>query len=152
MWSRSGMLRSSLVQSGTHILLYHQCIDAYTHTCTYSTYMYIAYISHSDAPHTTASPVYSTSWSPDSDQVLYTSGKSLVIKPLQPSVKPLQWKAGDGIILTVDWSTVNNTIISGGEDRKYKVEEHVHVHSYVYMYMYVQCAFIRRFFQSLRCA
>ena len=67
------------------------------------------------------SPVYSTSWSPDSDQVLYTSGKSLVIKPLQPSAKQLHWKAHDGVILTVDWSAANNTIISGGEDRKYKV-------------------------------
>ena len=68
-----------------------------------------------------ASPVYSTSWSPDSDQVLYTSGKSLVIKPLQPSAKPTHWKAHDGVILAVDWSTANNTIVSGGEDRKYKL-------------------------------
>ena len=32
-----------------------------------------------------------------------------------------QWKAHDGLILKVDWNIVNNTIISGGEDCKYKV-------------------------------
>ena len=82
-WSRSLMLRSTLVQS--------------------------------------SSPVYSVSWSPDSSQLLYTSGKNLVIQSLQPSSKPLQWKAHDGLILAVDWSLLGNLIISGGEDRKYKV-------------------------------
>ncbi len=65
--------------------------------------------------------MYSACWSPDSDQVLYTMGKSLVIKPLQPSLKPTQWKAHDGIVLAVDWSSTNTLILSGGEDRKYKV-------------------------------
>lgn len=32
-----------------------------------------------------------------------------------------QWKAHDGVILKVDWNMVNNLIVSGGEDRKYKV-------------------------------
>lgn len=82
-WSRSGMLRSTLVQAGT--------------------------------------PVYSVSWSPDSDQILHTSGKQLVIKPLQAAAKPVQWKAHDGIVLKVDWNPINNLIISGGEDCKYKV-------------------------------
>ncbi|XP_065889257.1 intraflagellar transport protein 80 homolog isoform X3 [Dysidea avara] len=81
-WSRSLMLRSTLVQS--------------------------------------SSPVYSVSWSPDSSQLLYTSGKHLIIQSLQPSSKPLQWKAHDGLILAVDWSLLGNLIISGGEDRKYK--------------------------------
>ena len=58
------------------------------------------------------------------DHVLYSSGKSLVIKPLQPGSKPLQWKAHDGLILATDWSIANNLIVSGGEDRKYKVSEH----------------------------
>lgn len=67
------------------------------------------------------SPVYSVAWGPDSDRILYTSGKQLVIKPLQPSAKVIQWKAHDGIILKVDWNSVNDSIISGGEDCKYKV-------------------------------
>lgn len=51
-WSRSGMLRSTIVQSDT--------------------------------------PVYSAVWSPDSNQVLHTLGKVLVIKPLAPNSKPIQ--------------------------------------------------------------
>ncbi|XP_018588159.2 intraflagellar transport protein 80 homolog isoform X1 [Scleropages formosus] len=82
-WSKSGMLRSTLAQQG--------------------------------------SPVYSVAWGPDSDRILYTSGKQLIIKPLQPSSKALQWKAHDGIVLKVDWNSVNDLILSGGEDCKYKV-------------------------------
>ncbi|XP_026138840.1 intraflagellar transport protein 80 homolog isoform X2 [Carassius auratus] len=82
-WSKSGMLRSTLAQQGT--------------------------------------PVYSVAWAPDSGRVLYTSGRQLVIKPLQPSAKVLQWRAHDGVILKVDWSAVNDLILSGGEDCKYKV-------------------------------
>uniref|UniRef100_H2ZBZ1 Anaphase-promoting complex subunit 4 WD40 domain-containing protein n=1 Tax=Ciona savignyi TaxID=51511 RepID=H2ZBZ1_CIOSA len=82
-WSRSGMLRSTLAQLPC-------CI-------------------------------YSVVWSPESDHVLYTNGRQLVIKPLQPSAKPLTWKAHDGVILKVDWNSVNNLILSGGEDCKYKI-------------------------------
>lgn len=32
-----------------------------------------------------------------------------------------QWKGHDGIVLKVDWNPINNLIISGGEDCKYKV-------------------------------
>ena len=80
-----------------------------------------------------AIPVYDATWSPDSKQVLYTTGKSLVIKPLQPSLKPSQWKAHDGIILTLDWNKCNGLIISGGEDKKYKV----------HMYMYVDLSILK---------
>ncbi|KAM4770065.1 intraflagellar transport protein 80 homolog isoform 1-T1 [Cyanocitta cristata] len=82
-WSKSGMLRSTLAQQGT--------------------------------------PVYSVSWAPDSDKVLYTSGKQLIIKPLQPNAKVLQWKAHDGLILKTDWNSVNDLILSAGEDCRYKV-------------------------------
>ncbi|XP_070399693.1 intraflagellar transport protein 80 homolog isoform X2 [Nothobranchius furzeri] len=67
------------------------------------------------------SPVYSVAWSPDSDRILYTSGRQLVVKPLQPSAKVTQWKAHDGIILKVDWNSVSDLILSGGEDCKFKV-------------------------------
>ncbi|KAM5276035.1 intraflagellar transport protein 80 homolog isoform 3-T3 [Hipposideros larvatus] len=66
-------------------------------------------------------PVYSVAWGPDSEKVLYTAGKQLIIKPLQPNAKVLQWKAHDGIILKVDWNSVNDLILSAGEDCKYKV-------------------------------
>lgn len=32
-----------------------------------------------------------------------------------------QWKGHEGIILSVDWNPVNNLILSGAEDKKYKV-------------------------------
>lgn len=76
---------------------------------------------HVTWPFSSGTPVYSGCWSPDSDHVLYTSGKTLIIKPLQPSLKPTQWKAHEGLVLTLDWSPANNLVISGGEDRKYKV-------------------------------
>ncbi|KAL8593908.1 hypothetical protein ACOMHN_048345 [Nucella lapillus] len=82
-WSRSGMLRSTLTQN--------------------------------------SSPVYAVCWGPDCDQVLFTNGKQLVIKPLQANAKPSMWKAHDGVILTAEWNPVNNLIVSGGEDCKYKV-------------------------------
>ena len=82
-WSRSGMLRSTLVQASTAI--------------------------------------YSLAWSPASEQVLFCTGPYLVIKPMQPGSKQIQWKAHEGVVLTVDWNPVNNMIVSGGEDMKYKV-------------------------------
>ena len=82
-WSRSGMLRSTLAQ--------------------------------------TDSSVYSLAWSPDSNSLCFSSGKEVIIKPLQPQAKQLMWKAHDGTVLKVDWNAVNSLIITGGEDRKYKV-------------------------------
>ncbi|KAK2150951.1 hypothetical protein LSH36_381g02111 [Paralvinella palmiformis] len=68
-----------------------------------------------------SSPVYSVMWGPDSDQVLYTQGRQLVIKPVQATAKPNTWRAHDGVILKVDWNPVNNLILSAAEDCKYKV-------------------------------
>ena len=65
--------------------------------------------------------VYGVAWGPDSDQVLFTNGKQLVIKSLQANAKPSMWKAHEGVILQVDWNPVNNLILSGGEDCTYKV-------------------------------
>jgi intraflagellar transport protein 80 len=53
--------------------------------------------------------------------VLYCSGRHIVIKPLQASSKQVKWKAHEGTILGVDWNPINNYIISGGEDCRYKV-------------------------------
>lgn len=66
-------------------------------------------------------PVYSLAWSPSNDSIIYTIDSSLEIKPLSSKSKPILWKAHDGIILKVDWNQCNNTIISGGEDCRYKV-------------------------------
>eukprot|EP00899_Mesostigma_viride_P006413 jgi/Mesvir1/15773/Mv03342-RA.1 len=69
----------------------------------------------------TENSVYAVAWGSDSDQVLFCSGKDLIIKPLQPSSKQIQWKAHDAPILKVDWNAINNLIVSGGEDCRYKV-------------------------------
>eukprot|EP00227_Mantoniella_beaufortii_P020105 CAMPEP_0197575096 /NCGR_PEP_ID=MMETSP1326-20131121/609_1 /TAXON_ID=1155430 /ORGANISM="Genus nov. species nov., Strain RCC2288" /LENGTH=759 /DNA_ID=CAMNT_0043137801 /DNA_START=154 /DNA_END=2433 /DNA_ORIENTATION=+ len=66
-------------------------------------------------------PMYCVSWAPDGDQVLFGSGKELFIKPLNPGSKTLKWKAHDGVVLRCDWSALNSTIVSGGEDCRYKV-------------------------------
>ncbi|CAB0003037.1 unnamed protein product [Nesidiocoris tenuis] len=66
-------------------------------------------------------PIYSACWGPDSNHLLYTQGKHLVIKSLLPNVKPHRWKAHDGLILKVAWEQINGRIVSGGEDGRYKV-------------------------------
>ncbi|DBA01488.1 TPA: hypothetical protein N0F65_005607 [Lagenidium giganteum] len=65
--------------------------------------------------------VYAVCWGPDNDQVLFTNGINLVIKTVQIGRKDIQWKAHDGAILCLDWNPINNRIVSGGEDRIYRV-------------------------------
>lgn len=65
--------------------------------------------------------IYDLCWSPDNQAVLYTSNNHLTIKPLRVSSKQTKWKAHNGVILSVDWNSVNNLIVSGSEDCKYKV-------------------------------
>jgi intraflagellar transport protein 80 len=70
---------------------------------------------------TASYPVYSAAWGPDSYAAVYSCGKDLSIVPLQSGSKKLVWQAHDRAILKVDWSSVNDLIISGGEDCRYKV-------------------------------
>jgi intraflagellar transport protein 80 len=65
--------------------------------------------------------IYAIAWSPDSEHILFATGKDLVIKPYQPSTKQTQWKAHDAVVTSVDWNVVTNLIVSGGEDCKYKI-------------------------------
>lgn len=66
-------------------------------------------------------PIYCVVWSPDNNNILYASEKSLTIIPTQPGKKPFTWKAHDGVVLQCDWSLTSNLIVSGGEDCKYRV-------------------------------
>lgn len=70
---------------------------------------------------TNSQPVYCVAWGPNSNQVLYSLGTHLVIKPLQPNSKPTQWKTHEGLILAIAWNTNNNLVLSGSEDCKYKL-------------------------------
>ena len=65
--------------------------------------------------------VYTLCWSAESEQILFSSGKHLVIRPLTPSSKQTMWKAHDAPVLSAEWNAVNNLIVSGGEDCKYRV-------------------------------
>jgi intraflagellar transport protein 80 len=82
-WSRSGMLRSTLTQM----------------------------------PHA----VYSVVWSPDCEHLLFACNRKILLKSIQAGQKSVEWKAHDGIVLQIDWSFVNNMILSGGEDCRYKI-------------------------------
>lgn len=65
--------------------------------------------------------IYAIAWSPDANSLLFAAGKELIIKPLQPSTKQTQWKAHDAPVTSVDWNVVNNLIVSGAEDCRYKI-------------------------------
>ena len=106
-WSRSGMLRSTIATcrtwsccGGRRCLLFRRewCRSALA-----------------------AQPVYGVAWGPDNDQVMYASGRELFIKSMQADRKQLNWKAHDGVITAVDWNIVNNLIVTAAEDCKYKV-------------------------------
>ncbi|CCI46362.1 unnamed protein product [Albugo candida] len=69
----------------------------------------------------TGRSIYAACWGPDNDQLLFTNGGNLVIKTVQLGRKDILWKAHDGAILCVDWNPINQRIISGGEDRIFRV-------------------------------
>ncbi|KAF1329341.1 Intraflagellar transport protein 80, partial [Globisporangium splendens] len=69
----------------------------------------------------TGRSIYAVCWGPDNDQLLFTNGVNLVIKTVQIGRKDILWKAHDGAILCIDWNPINNRIISGGEDRIFRV-------------------------------
>jgi intraflagellar transport protein 80 len=69
-----------------------------------------------------SSPIYSIAWSPDENYMLYTCGKNLSIKPIfKGGNKTLTWKAHDELILCVDWNFSNKLIVSGSEDKTFKL-------------------------------
>jgi len=66
-------------------------------------------------------PIYAVLWSPDQSCVAYASGRFVTLKPLQVGAKVVKWAAHDGAVLSMDWSPLSNLIVTGGEDKKYKV-------------------------------
>jgi len=82
-WSRSGMLRSTLTR-----------------------------MQHA---------VYSVVWSPDCEHLLFACKDKIHLKSIQAGQKQVEWKAHEGVVLIVDWSFVNGTVLSGGEDCRYKI-------------------------------
>eukprot|EP00928_Gymnodinium_smaydae_P032421 TRINITY_DN23485_c0_g1_i1.p1 TRINITY_DN23485_c0_g1~~TRINITY_DN23485_c0_g1_i1.p1 ORF type:complete len:759 (-),score=120.02 TRINITY_DN23485_c0_g1_i1:147-2423(-) len=82
-WSRSGMLRSTLTQM--------------------------------------PQAIYSVVWSHDCETILFSCGPKIYLKSIQAGQRQIEWKAHDGLVTQIDWSVVNNTILSGGEDCRYKI-------------------------------
>ncbi|CAI9737075.1 transport 80 homolog [Octopus vulgaris] len=68
-----------------------------------------------------SAPIYSLAWAPDSKQLVFTNGKQLILKAQQAGSKPFMWKGHDGLILVLQWNAINDLILSGGEDCKYKI-------------------------------
>jgi intraflagellar transport protein 80 len=96
------MLRSVLAQAGWLSFYYGPFVSAHPPPCS-------------------ASPVYAAAWNGSGSAVVYAAARVLVIKPMQPTSKTEQWKAHDGVVLAVAWGSVTNTIISSGEDCRYRV-------------------------------
>ncbi|XP_027197642.2 intraflagellar transport protein Oseg5 [Dermatophagoides pteronyssinus] len=67
------------------------------------------------------SPVYALSWSPDSNSLAYVNQANLVIKSLSPQSKALEWMAHEGVIISIDWSPLNNRILTASEDGRIKI-------------------------------
>eukprot|EP00055_Hartaetosiga_balthica_P013780 m.72248 g.72248 ORF g.72248 m.72248 type:complete len:769 (+) comp8375_c0_seq1:61-2367(+) len=67
------------------------------------------------------SPIYGACWNGSNDKIIHTANKHVAIVPLKAHSKTESWLAHEGVVLCVDWSAANNNIITGGEDRKYKV-------------------------------
>lgn len=67
------------------------------------------------------SPVYALSWSPDSNSLAYVNQANLIIKSLSPQSKALEWMAHEGVIICIDWSPINNRILTASEDGRIKI-------------------------------
>jgi len=65
--------------------------------------------------------VYSVVWSPDCEHLLFACNRKIMLKSIAAGQKSIEWKAHEGIVLQLDWSFVNNTILSSGEDCRYKI-------------------------------
>lgn len=69
-----------------------------------------------------SNPIYCARWNHDASFYVYTCGNMLNIESqIKSGFKPLKWKAHDEVILCLDWNFANKFIISGGEDRRYKI-------------------------------
>ncbi|XP_017043901.1 intraflagellar transport protein 80 homolog [Drosophila ficusphila] len=60
-------------------------------------------------------------WAPNSTSIVFCQGGHISIKPLAANSKLIRWRAHDGIVLSLSWSTQSNVIASGGEDFRYKI-------------------------------
>ncbi|EDW03268.1 GH11144 [Drosophila grimshawi] len=60
-------------------------------------------------------------WAPSSTAIAFSQGGHISIKPLAANSKLIRWRAHDGLVLSLSWSTQSNIIASGGEDFRFKI-------------------------------
>lgn len=69
-----------------------------------------------------SSSIYSVKWNHDASFIAFCFDNYISIEPvLKGGLKSLKWKAHDELVLCIDWNSANKLIISGGEDKKYKI-------------------------------
>lgn len=71
-----------------------------------------------------SNPVYTLSWGPDNDSLLIANGNKLCVIKTQSRGKSIQWdclSSDKGVVTTVDWNNVNNLIVAGAEDCRYRI-------------------------------
>uniref|UniRef100_A0A915MED8 Intraflagellar transport protein 80 homolog n=1 Tax=Meloidogyne javanica TaxID=6303 RepID=A0A915MED8_MELJA len=66
-------------------------------------------------------PVYSIDWNGDSSKLLYCAGDECFIKQLNVQSSPIKWRAHTGLVTCLGWSAVNDQILTGGEDCRYRL-------------------------------
>lgn len=104
-WSRSGMLRSTVISSDSSV--YSACWSPDSQAISYIQGKFI--VVKQLAPNTKPVRVRTL-------QYPFAHQKSNVKKR-----DFLQWKGGDGLILCLAWSSISELIVSGGEDLRYRV-------------------------------
>lgn len=67
------------------------------------------------------SPIRIACWSSNSSAIAYCSGSFIAIKPIAANSKLTKWKAHDGSVLCLSWSTETQNLASGGDDCRYKI-------------------------------
>ncbi|CAD5229738.1 unnamed protein product [Bursaphelenchus okinawaensis] len=66
-------------------------------------------------------PIYAADWNSDGSRIVYTFGENCVIMSLKNQVQPTKWKAHEGVVLCLAWSSAVDLIVTGGEDCRYRV-------------------------------
>uniref|UniRef100_A0A182IK28 Uncharacterized protein n=2 Tax=Anopheles atroparvus TaxID=41427 RepID=A0A182IK28_ANOAO len=60
-------------------------------------------------------------WSPSASAIVYCQGPFVAIKPLAANSRLTKWRAHDGMVLCLAWSSNTGMIGTGGEDCRYKI-------------------------------
>ncbi|CAK5075732.1 unnamed protein product [Meloidogyne enterolobii] len=66
-------------------------------------------------------PIYSLDWNGDCSKLVYCAGDECFIKQLNVQSSPIKWRAHTGLVTCLSWSAVNDQILTGGEDCRYRL-------------------------------